>query len=84
MKNYKHGFTPHGVYNLDIMHAVLIEISNDGSYARYCDSRYTRALTINIYGRWQEIKYAKNGRPYIRWRADSHDQRLYLDNFMRV
>lgn len=51
MENYKHGFTPHGVYNLNIAHAILIEISNDGSCARYCDSR---------------------------------DQRLYLDNFMRV
>lgn len=84
MENYKHDFTSHGVLNLDIAHAILIEISNDGSYARYCDSRYTRTLTINKYGRWQEIKYTKNGRAYIRWRTDGRDQRLYLDNFMRV
>ena len=75
MENYKHSFT---------LHAILIEISNDGSCARYCDSYYTSVLTINTYGRWQEIKYTKSGRAYIRQRTHRQDRRLYLENFMRI
>ena len=81
---HSNNFKACGVFNLNIMHAVLIEISNDGSMARYCDSRYTSALTINTYGRWQEIKYTKSGKPYIRQRTHGQDRRLYLENFMRV
>ena len=77
-------FKAHGIFELNIFHAILIEISNDGQGARYCDSRYTTALTINTYGRWQEIKYTKSGRAYIRQRTHGRDKRLYLENFMRV
>ena len=81
---HRNGFKPQGVFNLNIMHAILIEISNDGAMARYCDSRYTTALIINTYGHWQEIKYTKSGKAYIRQRMHGQDRRLYLENFMRI
>lgn len=86
MINYKHGFKPQGVYNLSMMQAILIEINDDGSGARYCESTYNsvKEKYINKYGRWQEIKYTKNDKPYIRWRTYGRNSKLYLDNFMRL
>ena len=81
---HSNNFKAHGIFNLNAMHAILIEISNDGTGARYCDSLYTSALTINTYGRWQEIKYTKSGKAYIRQRTHGQDRRLYLENFMRI
>lgn len=83
---YRNGFKPQGVYNLSMARAILIEISNDGSCARYCESTYTfmKEKYINRYGRWQEIKYTKSGEPYIRWRTYGHNSRLYLKDFIRL
>ena len=80
---HSNNFKAHGIFDLNIFHAILIEISDDGVMARYRDSRYyTSALNTN--GRWQKIKYTKSGRAYIRQRTHRQDRRLYLENFMRL
>lgn len=83
---HRNGFKPQGVYNLSIAQSILIEISDCGSGARYCESTYNfmKEKYINRYGRWQEIKYTKNGEPYIRWRTYGRNSRLYLKDFMRL
>ena len=82
----KSPFIRHGHRIITILTARYIQISNDGSAARWQDSTYIYSLDKHIekQGRWQEIKYTKDGRPYIMYaRGGYRKHREYLDNFLR-
>lgn len=76
-------FTTHGFYQNTQWGGHEIMISEDGSMAKV---RYTYYSTITnkmvVVGRprWQEIKYDKNGNPFVVFRGT----RLMLDNFLRT
>lgn len=57
---YGDDFNPHGFLAISNILSIFIEISNDGSDARYCECMYTTIKQRPKCGRWQEIKYTKS------------------------
>ena len=81
-------FHPHSwVLSTVASMVVELQINEANEMARY---RITQRLTV-FKGRWQPIRYSKNGRPYIRdWHGNVAKgtpsrkyKMLYLDEFMR-
>ena len=81
----KSPFIRHGYRSITLLTARYIQISNDGLAARWQDSTYIGSLDkyIEKQGRWQEIKYTKDGRPYIMYACRHRKHREYLDNFLK-
>ena len=81
----KSPFIKHGYRSITLLIARYVQISNDGSAARWQDSTYIGSLGkyIEKQGRWQEIRYTKDGRPYIMYACRFRKHREYLDNFLR-
>lgn len=81
----KSPFIRHGYRSITLLTARYIQISKDGSAARWQDSTYIGSLDkyIGKQGRWQEIKYTKSGRPYIMYTCRCRKHKEYLDNFLR-
>lgn len=79
-------FKAHG-YCYDGSKQIEIQISRTGEAARYkITQNFTTHMAV-FYGYWQEIRYSKRGRAFIRNWSNYHKTkrhtRLYLDHFMR-
>lgn len=82
METNKSIFKAHARLCLNIQTYIDLQVSIDGSMARYKVSFYQPAKELyeESRGRWQEIKYSKRGLPYITW----YNRRLYLADFCKV
>lgn len=78
----KDKFITHGVMPVTNWYVYELQISEDGSMARW---RFSSSDTVKAQGRWQEIRYTKAGKPFIYRNTPDHGKiTLYLDDFMRV
>lgn len=70
--------------------AASLEFSPTGEAARYCIVIPQTTQDIINYGNWQEVKYDKNGEPYImdwsRYKAKTRKtpRKLYFSNFVKI
>lgn len=87
------GFVPHAKRCMTPYWTIFIQVSEDNSRARWCDSEYRPNRGRNEYtvGRWQEIRYKtrkgwgkEEAHPYIKYRRDGLDRILWIDDFIRV
>ena len=74
MKNNE--FRIDGTYCVSTYGGYELEVSRDGSCARV-RSDFDGKVSKNP--RWQEIKYTKNGEPFVTF----YGKRMKLDNFIR-
>lgn len=78
----KDEFITHGVMPVTQWGGYALQISEDGSKARW---RFESGESVRAQGYWQKIRFTKAGRPFIyRSTPDRRKITLYLDDFMRV
>ena len=84
-KTNKSPFIRHGCRSITLYKSRFIQLSEDGSMARWQDLYYIDSLDkyAGKQGRWQKIKYTKDGRPYIMYACRYRKHKEYLDNFLR-
>lgn len=88
MRGPARNFRPCARHAYEYQKLIELEISNCGDGARYRITYYHTTGEKAYYGQWQEIRYTKRGRAYIKdWHnylSTKKCRRLYLDEFLQI